>query len=158
MSANTSSIAIREATLSDVETVIRFQIALAKETESLVLDHHVVAKGVNAVFTDRQKGVYWVAENHKNVIASLLTIPEWSDWRNGTVLWIHSVYVLPEYRKMGIFRKLYCHLKERVEQQDSLKGLRLFVDRRNENAEKVYQALGMSAEHYKLYEWLKSPS
>jgi len=25
----------------------------------------------------------------------LLTTFEWSDWRNGTILWIQSVYVLP---------------------------------------------------------------
>jgi ribosomal protein S18 acetylase RimI-like enzyme len=42
-----------------------------------------------------------------------------------------------------------------VEESKDLRGLRLYVDKSNANAQKVYEALGMSGEHYHLYEWLK---
>ena len=100
---------------------------MALETENLKLDHATVIKGVTAVFDDPVKGKYWIAESNGNAIGCLLTVPEWSDWRNGTVLWIHSVYVRPQLRKMGVFRKLYLHLKTMVEASSDLRGLRLYA-------------------------------
>ena len=148
-------IQIRQAILSDSPFIVDAQIAMAKETEALTLDPEVVHLGVQAVFRDRGKGVYWVACVDHEVVACLITVPEWSDWRNGTVLWIHSVYVHPDFRRRGVYRMLYAHLKSKVEQDHALCGLRLFVEKKNKSAQKTYEALGMSNDHYELYEWLK---
>jgi ribosomal protein S18 acetylase RimI-like enzyme len=94
-------------------------------------------------------------EEKGEVRGVLLAIPEWSDWRNGTVLWIHSLYVVPEARGQGVFKKLYLNLKEQVEKSPELVGLRLYVDKKNKSAQKIYEKLGMSRDHYELYEWLK---
>jgi GNAT superfamily N-acetyltransferase len=148
-------IKIRPGLLFDVATIAEFQTQMAWETEALKLEETTVLKGVQAVFDDPSKGKYWVAEVNSQVVGCLLTVPEWSDWRNGTVLWIHSVYVLAPFRKLGIYRKLYQHLKNLVEQSLDLRGLRLYVDKSNKDAQLVYETLGMSGEHYHLYEWLK---
>jgi ribosomal protein S18 acetylase RimI-like enzyme len=150
------NISIRPGLLFDIETISDFQIRMAFETETLKLDHATVIKGVSAVFDDPSKGKYWIAESDGHVVGCLLTIPEWSDWRNGTVLWIHSVYVLEKFRQLGIFKKLYLHLKEMVEESSDLRGLRLYVDKSNLKAQRVYESLGMSGEHYHLFEWLKN--
>ena len=42
-----------------------------------------------------------------------------------------------------------------VRESDQYAGLRLYVDKTNLRAIDVYQKLGMSDEHYHLYEWLK---
>jgi GNAT superfamily N-acetyltransferase len=149
------NIKIRPGLLFDVPSIADFQVKMAFETESLKLDPQVVEKGVSAVFDDPGKGKYWLAEVDGKVVASLLTIPEWSDWRNGTVLWIHSVYVVPEFRSLGIFRTLYHHLVDMVQSSPDLRGLRLYVDKGNHVAQKVYTSLGMSSDHYHLFEWLK---
>ncbi len=146
---------IRPGLLYDHEVIADFQVRMAKETENLDLDPNIVQKGVQAVFDDPAKGKYWVAEVNKTVAGSLLTIPEWSDWRNGTVLWIHSLYVLPEFRGQGVFKSLYAHLEEMVKSSNDYRGLRLYVDKTNLKAKKVYEKIGMSSEHYELYEWLK---
>jgi ribosomal protein S18 acetylase RimI-like enzyme len=73
------------------------------------------------------------------VVGIVLTIPEWSDWRNGAMLWIHSLYVVPEARRKGVFTKLYQYFKQRVEGSDELMGLRLYVDKNNTGAQKVYE-------------------
>lgn len=146
---------VRPGLLFDIDIIAEFQIRMALETENLQLDPSTVSKGVTAVFDDPTKGKYWVAEQGGEVVASLLTVPEWSDWRNGTVLWIHSVFVRPEYRQQGIYKKLYQHLNQMVLGSSDLRGLRLYVDKTNTKAQKVYEALGMSGEHYHLYEWLK---
>jgi GNAT superfamily N-acetyltransferase len=151
------NIKIRPGLLFDIDTIADFQVKMAFETENgLKLDPPTVNKGVSAVMDDPSKGKYWLAEVDGNVVGCLLTVPEWSDWRNGTVLWIHSVYVMPEFRKHGVFKALYEHLKEMVNTSGDLRGLRLYVDKSNARAQEVYQKLGMSDDHYSLYEWMKS--
>ena len=147
---------IRRGRPEDLETIVSFQLEMALETEDLALDRGTVTRGVRAVFEDPSKGEYWVAEREGRVVGGLLTVPEWSDWRNGTVLWIHSLYVVPEFRRQGVFRKLYAALRARVEASSELKGLRLYVDRRNGRARRIYEGFGMDGGHYQLYEWLKA--
>lgn len=146
---------IREARPGDAPVIVDFQIRMARSTEDLELDFDTVTRGVAAVFADPAKGTYWVAEADGRVVGSLLTTFEWSDWRNGTVLWIQSVYVLPEWRRRGVYRRLYEHLRRQVERSPDLRGLRLYVDQRNAAAQQVYERLGMTREHYQMYEWLK---
>ncbi len=149
------NIKIRPGLLFDIDVIADYQEKMAWETEKMKLDLPTVKLGVAAVFDDPSKGKYWLAENDGAVVGCLLTVPEWSDWRNGTVLWIHSVYVRPDFRQHGVYKSLYQHLKTMVESSKDLRGLRLYVDKSNERAQKVYEALGMSGEHYHLYEWMK---
>lgn len=146
---------IRDATIADLPIIAGFQLAMAKETENLTLDLNTVKSGVDKVFNDAATGKYIVAEKDNKVIASMLTLYEWSDWRNGQVIWIHSVYVLQQYRKQEVFKQMYTYLKSIVEQNEQYKGLRLFVDKSNMVARKVYESLGMNGDHYALYEWMK---
>ncbi len=149
------NIKIRPGLLFDIQVIADYQIKMALETENMKLDPATVELGVSAIFDDPAKGKYWLAELNGNVIGCLLTIPEWSDWRNGTVLWIHSVYVHPDHRQNGVYRSLYGHLKKMVQDSKEFRGLRLYVDKTNMRAQKVYEALSMSGEHYHLYEWMK---
>jgi ribosomal protein S18 acetylase RimI-like enzyme len=149
------NISISKAKISDLDFIVAAQMAMAKETENYLLDLNTLTKGVQAVFDSPSKGEYFMADFNSKRAGMLLTIPEWSDWRNGTVLWIHSVYVLPEFRSQGIYKALYLHLKNMVESSTTYRGLRLYVDKRNLKAQTVYQKLGMDNQHYELYEWLK---
>jgi ribosomal protein S18 acetylase RimI-like enzyme len=148
-------ILIRSARPEDAPLIVDFQLRMARETEDLELDLATVTAGVEAVFADPRKAAYYVAERGGQVIGGLMTTFEWSDWRNGVILWIQSVYVIAEERGRGIYRALYEHLKRRVEEDPGLKGIRLYVDKRNAAAQAVYERLGMSREHYDTFEWLK---
>lgn len=151
------SINVRQGQLAELETLAQMQVAMAAETEPFRLDIAVVREGVRAVFLDSSKGTYWVAESPSGeVLGMLLTVPEWSDWRNGTVLWIHSVYTAPTARGQGVYRALYQHLQNEVQTHESLRGIRLYVEKSNRRAQSVYQKLGMSNEHYDMYEWMKN--
>lgn len=145
---------IRRATPIDADVIIDFQQRMAWETERLTLDPDVLREGVNGVFTNTGCGHYWVAEDDALVIASLLITYEWSDWRNSNVWWFQSVYVLPSYRRQGIFRAMYLRIKAEAEKQ-GVAGLRLYVETNNYTAQQTYEAMGMKAEHYKMFEWLK---
>ena len=145
---------IRRAEASEAGMIADFQQKMAWETEQLELREDVLAAGVQAVLADSNKGLYYVALQDGEIVASLMITYEWSDWRNGTVWWIQSVYVLPEYRGQGVFKRMYLHLKEYV-MQSELRGLRLYVDKTNTAAQNVYDAIGMTQEHYAMYEWMK---
>lgn len=145
----------RDARAVDAAGIIDFQIAMAQETEDFALDRPTCARGVKAVFDDPNRGRYFVAESGSQLAASLMITPEWSDWRNGVVWWIQSVYVRPDFRRRGIYAGLYEHVKKMVEADPSVRGLRLYVDRRNTAAQEVYRRLGMNGEHYQVFEWMK---
>lgn len=148
-------IKIRKAGINDIDFIIRFQLSMALETENMELDHPTVCLGVSAVVNDPAKGHYYVAEYEDKVIGSLLVTYEWSDWRNGQVWWLQSLYVVPEFRRRGIFREMYCFLRKEVSDDVNLKGIRLYVDKTNKIAQDVYQAMGMNGEHYQVFEWMK---
>jgi hypothetical protein len=46
----------RNATRQDIRGIVDFQIAMAQETEGIVLDRHVCTLGVEAVFQDPNRG------------------------------------------------------------------------------------------------------
>ncbi|MGM0565639.1 MAG: GNAT family N-acetyltransferase [Bacteroidota bacterium] len=145
---------VRQAKASDTDAIVAFQMKMAKETENLNLDKVIVKKGVEAVFRYPEKGKYFIAED-ENPVASLMLTPEWSDWRNATVYWLQSVYVLPEYRKKHVFSKMFRYVFERIEKDPDSAGLRLYVDKSNQKAIKVYEKLGMDGDHYRLFELMK---
>lgn len=146
---------VRKAITDDIVSIVDFQLKMAAETEGVQLDEPTVIKGVLAVVEDDSKGQYYVTEINGKVVASLLTTFEWSDWRNGTILWIQSVYVLKEYRRKGIYRNMYSHIKGLVLENEKLNGIRLYADKSNTTAHKTYQELGMNHDHYITFEWLK---
>lgn len=145
----------REARRDDAPMIVQFQLAMARETEELELDPVILGKGVQALFDDRSLGRYYLAEVAGAVVGSLMITYEWSDWRNGMVWWIQSVYVVPDFRRRGIYAGLYEHVKKLVESESAIRGIRLYVDRRNTVAQEVYTRLGMNGEHYQVFEWMK---
>ena len=149
-------IIIRKAHAGEYMIIARFQLEMAMETENLNLDPIIVRKGVMAVFDDLSKGCYYVAEYDGKVAGSLLTTYEWSDWRNSQILWIQSVYVLSEFRNKRIYSHLYQHIKQLVQDDPGLSGIRLYVDKSNHNASGIYQHCGMDGDHYQLFEWINA--
>lgn len=145
----------RAAQPSDRDVIVDFQLAMARETEDVTLDDEICTRGVEAVLANPSLGRYYVAEADGRVVASLLLTYEWSDWRNGMVWWIQSVYVLPEMRGQRVYAGLYEHVKRLARADESVRGIRLYVDRRNTRAQEVYTRLGMNGEHYQVFEWMK---
>ena len=145
---------IRIANFADAQSLVEFNQAMALETEGKRLDAAVLQSGVEAVFADKDKGFYVVAEDNGKIIGGLMITFEWSDWRGYWFWWIQSVYILPEARGKKIYRQLYDFVKEKARQQGDVCGFRLYVERENVNAQKVYEKLGMQSSHYLMYEQL----
>ena len=129
---------------------------MALETEGKNLDPDALHAGVAAVLEDGLKGFYLLAElgaeGRGNPVGQLLVTSEWSDWRNAYFWWIQSVYVLPEHRRRGVYRALDQQVRVQAKLRGNVCGVRLYVDRQNHGAQKVYSSLGMVPSHYDMYE------
>jgi len=145
-------ITIRPATMDDWPTLVNFNCRLAAETEGKELDRANVEPGVKAVLADVRKGRYFVACDGDRIVGQLLHTFEWSDWRNGDLWWLQSVYVHPDFRRGGVFRALFDHLRIEAAADPNVVGLRLYVETHNERAQKTYEQLGLIDAGYVVME------
>ena len=148
---------LRQAESSDAPVIADFNLRLAHETEHLRLDLARVHAGVAAVLGDPAKGIYFVAEIDRVIAGQLMITYEWSDWRNGVIWWLQSVYVRPDFRGRGVFRALFDHLKQLARARPNVCGLRLYMRAGNARARHAYERLGMKQTKYKVFEMELEP-
>jgi GNAT superfamily N-acetyltransferase len=146
-----NEVQVRAGVASDAETIADFNIKMAMETEHLRLDPPTVNAGVRAGLADAAKARYFVAEIDGRVVGQLMLTHEWSDWRNGDIWWIESVYVHPDHRGRGVFGTLYRYVAE-LARTEAVVALRLYVEKENANAKKTYEKLGMKMTCYDVME------
>ena len=148
------TIDVRRAVVGDIDTLVTFNTAMAKETEGLFLDHERLRAGVTHLLNHESDGYYFVAvEGHADdVLGAAMVTFEWSDWRNGRFWWIQSVFVPAEQRRRGIYSALHAHIRERAQADPDGCGIRLYVEHENHTAMKTYSALGMTQTNYRLFE------
>src|SRR4051812_6667115 len=103
---------VRPARPDDAATIVDYNAAMALETERLTLDRAVLSRGVRAVIADPGKARYFVGEIDGRVAGMLMLTLEWSDWRDGEIWWIQSVYVHPDFRRAGVFKTIYRHVEQ----------------------------------------------
>ena len=145
-------ITIRDAVPGDAGIIAGYNSNMAEETEGKTLDPDLVGRGVAALLAAPSRGRYWVAVNNGRVIGQLMVTYEWSDWRNGNIWWIQSVYVRPEWRRQGVFRALYRHVESLAAVTPEVIGMRLYVESGNTRAQRTYEALGMVKPNYLVME------
>jgi len=143
---------IRDATLVDQSIIADFNSRMAAETEGRPLDANLIGPGVAALLADPAKGRYWVAEIDGRIAGQLMVTYEWSDWRNGMLWWIQSVYVHADYRRQGVFSALYKHVESLARSDEEACGIRLYVETDNQQARLTYRSLGMSEPGYVVME------
>lgn len=148
------NLTIRSARPDDAPIIADFNARLARETENKHLDPTILNPGVEAMLRDPAKGRYFVAEADGQIVGQLGVTLEWSDWRNGNFWWIQSVYVVPEARRHGVFRKLYDHIVEAARSVPDAIGVRLYVEHENRVAQATYEKMGMARTHYHVMEVL----
>ena len=142
---------IRAAVADDRDRIVLFNQAMARETEGRELDRKTLTRGVEALLKDPTRGRYFVAAKGEEIVGQVMITTEWSDWRNGQVWWLQSVYVSKRYRREGVYRRLHEHVREAATEEKVI-GIRLYVERDNVPAQQTYEALGMVASQYLMFE------
>jgi ribosomal protein S18 acetylase RimI-like enzyme len=144
-------ITLRNAEATDWATIAEFNRALAAETEDKTLDWEIISAGVRRVLADEAKGRYFIAESAGRIVGMTMITYEWSDWRDGWIWWIQSVYVHPEFRGRGVFGRLYRHILA-VSAAAGVRAVRLYVLNSNTAARAIYARLGMHESGYTVLE------
>lgn len=143
---------LRAAVSADRDVLVRFARAMAAETEDKSLDLATLRAGTESLLADPARGRVYVVEDGGAVAASLMLTVEWSEWRNGWFWWIQSVYVHPDHRRRGFYRRLHEHVRALAAADPEVCGLRLYVERENRAAQETYRAIGMFETEYLLFE------
>src|SRR3989442_15497060 len=86
------AVRVRPAAMGDLEVLVRFNAAIAKEPEGRQLNMERLRNGTRAVLESSERGYYRVAETESVVVGQLCVTYEWSDWRNGMVWGLRSAY------------------------------------------------------------------
>ena len=146
------SITVRPAEAKDRDVIADFNNRIAKETEDRSLSMDLLRPGVAAVLDHSELGRYFVADLDGRVVGQIMVTYEWSDWRNGMLWWIQSVYVAVDARRNGVFSALYGHVEQLAREEPGVCGIRLYVEAENYRAQQTYRRLGMSDTSYKVME------
>ena len=141
----------RSAIRDDLPCLVEGNQGIAQETEHLTLSKSTLTSGIEAVFNDANRGTYWIAADDQGIIGQLLITFEWSDWRNGQIWWIQSVYVWPRARRQGVFRTLLAEVTQQA-QKAGVVELRLYAETTNETAHQAYLNQGFETGHYQVFE------
>ncbi len=146
------NLTIRAAATADISTITEFNVAMAAESEGVRLDPIIARRGVEQAVGHPEHARYFVAELDGRVVGQLMITYEWSDWRAKVFWWVQSVYVHPDSRGRGVFRRLYQYVESLARQDPGVCGIRLYVHHRNHRAMAAYEKLGMTPAAYRVYE------
>jgi len=147
---------VRPARMEDVDMLVTFSAAMALETEGRRLDMDRLRRGTQRVFDSPTRGFYVVAElpqeSSPGVIGQLLVTYEWSDWRDATFWWIQSLYVHPDWRRRGVYRRMHEYIRQQARSRSDVCGLRLYVEAGNTGAQAAYRQTGLFPSSYRIIE------
>ena len=143
---------VRAAAAGDQAAIVEFSLRLASETEGKTLDPETLNAGVARALAEPDRLRFWVAELDGRVLGQAAITREWSDWRNGWIWWLQSVYVAADARGKGVFRHIYGHIRKAAQAEPDVLGLRLYVEEANVPAQSTYRALGINPGGYHVYE------
>jgi GNAT superfamily N-acetyltransferase len=143
---------VRDATIADAGTIVDFNLRLARDSGDEVPDEPTLRRGVVRALARVDLCRYVLAEVDGEVAGQAMVTYEWSDWRDGTLWWLQSVFVRPRFRRRGVFRALYEHLRGLALADPDARGLRLYALTANERALAAYLACGMARTGYEVLE------
>lgn len=155
---NDISVVIRDATPEDTAHIVDFNYRLAAESESKILDREVLTRGVRRGFSCPELCRYFIAEVGGDPAGMTMVTYELTDWRDGVIWWLQSIFVRPRYRRHGVFRAIYDHIKELAIADPDARTLALYVKKYNRRAIDTYKAMGMTDGDYYVMEYkIKNP-
>jgi len=137
---------------SHVNEMADFNCRLALETEGKTLDSATVRNGVLRGLALAPEVRYFVAVSDAEVVGQLMLTLEWSDWRDGWIVWLQSVYVAPQWRGAGVFRQLLSHALRTVNADGTVVSIRLYVEYANGGAKACYRKIGFTGSGYDVME------
>jgi len=144
---------VRNAKLDDLDNLVEFVIAEANEAEGIIKSSEIVLNGIKAGLENPDIARYWIIENENgNPFGNVSVVKEWSDWNCAFYWWIQSMFLLPNYRGIGLMEALLKEVKLAAENENAIE-LRLYVHKDNDRAIKAYKKVGFCNSDYNMMMW-----
>lgn len=141
---------VRPATIDDLDTLVYFTLAEAREAEGLELVPETVRRGVRAGLEDPAVSRYWLLESEADgPVGAISIVTEWSDWQAAYYWWIQSLYLEPGFRGRDLLAPLLKTVGREARREGAL-DLRLHVHQANERAIRAYRRAGFSQMPYDI--------
>ena len=141
---------IRRAQAKDLDSLVSFTVAEAREAEGAELDPSIVRRGVEAGLSNRAIAMYWVVESDQGeIVARTSALREWSDWHAQYYWWVQSMYVVPDHRGRGLVEMLIGTVSAEARNRGAA-DLRLYVHEQNSRAIRAYRRCGFSGLPYRI--------
>ena len=137
-----SLINVRKAILDDTDAVVDLYMENADPSWT-TLTREAMKMGIRQLISDPDKGYQIVAESEKVIVGLLRIAPEWSPYRQGTFWWVENVYVIPDWRRKGVYTGMHDFIYKAAKSDNSICGIRLYTDEENYAARKTYLKVGM---------------
>ena len=137
-----SLINVRKAIPDDIDAVVDLYMENANPRWA-TLTNETMKDGIRQLISDPEKGYQVVAEAEGTIVGLLRVAPEWSPYRQGTFWWVENVYVIPKWRRKGIYTRMHNFIYEAARLDNSICGIRLYTDEDNYGARKTYVKVGM---------------
>ena len=139
---------IRKAGINDIDSLVEFSLAEAKEAEGLNKASDTLRAGITAALKDSSKAAYWViVDENDRPFGNVSALKEWSDWNDGYYWWIQSMFISPRYRGKGYLKLLINAVKSEMHRENGLE-LRLYVHKNNKVAIRAYEKVGFVISNY----------
>lgn len=141
---------LRRAAPADLDRLVEFTVAEAREAEGVEKDPGAVRRGVLAGLEDPSVATYWLAESEAGeTAASTSVVREWSDWHGGHYWWIQSLYIAPGHRGRGLVEQILDELAQAAREAGAV-DLRLYAHDSNRRALHVYRRCGFETAPYTI--------
>lgn len=150
--SNTPGIVVRDANADDASRIAEYNRLLALESEGKALDMATLNAGVRRGLSHPALCRYFIAMADGRPVGTTMVTYELTDWRDGVLWWLQSVYVEPEFRRHGVFRAIYTYIEAQARRHGEVRGIRLYVHRENQRAMHTYESVGMEKADYVVYE------
>jgi len=144
---------VREAVIKDLNILTEFSLLISEETEGKKLNPSIVKIGIEKVLLDSTVGQIFVAYNKDKVIGCfMINGREWSEWRNGFILWLTGTYTTVDYRRKGVRKALFDHACQWAKSESQVVGLRGYRHRSNNTIHSAAITGGMKETEYRINE------
>ena len=137
-----NSVTTRIANQVDLDSILELYISSANPSWTN-FSAKTLREGIQKLLSCSAKGFQVVAEAEGQIVGIVRVSPEWSPYREATFWWLENVYVVPEWRRRGVYTKMHLLILEAARKDESICGVRLHTDYDNIPARRTYEKAGM---------------
>lgn len=143
-------ITTRKAIPSDFDTL--FELFIDSGGGRMGSKRDLLRNGLRKLLSSPELGFIIVAEADGAIVGKLRVQFEWSPYRDGTFWWVENVYVVPEWRRKGVYGAMHKHVHDAAEADPAICGIRLYAEEYNYGARRTYESVGMKGFMAELFE------